>query len=236
MSDKKAAEEDELTFVVTTNPYDKKSAANKKRVRSVAALKSWPERRKKTFDRHDQSAHTGGFVLDIPAPAAGSSKQTSRPKPKGQAPVDPVIGSTSQSELQPNEEALFEKCTRTTDEYCNCVHCRSERRYRYGPSQGETTKHVAFPHGAAPQSRKRTADGQLKTAEFKGDLAMLTPPTSPSPSPLVIVNNVGRQEPFNCYPVPHQPWFDRILHHSMSELNLCDMLFPHRRLIVHSAD
>ena len=219
--------DDELTFVVTTNPYDRKSAANKKRVRSVAALKSWPERRKKTFERYDQSGHTGGFVLDLPDPstaAAGPSKRASGVPPKQQKTKESIVPLSQQQpsststilEQQVDEEPLFEKCTRSIDEDCLCIHCRSERRYRYGPSQGQVTKHVAFPHSSAPapQGKKRTADGQVKPRVFEGDLAMLTPPTSPSPSPLVVVNNVARQEPFNCYPVPYRPWFDKILYHS----------------------
>ena len=51
-------------FVISTNPLEARSKANKKRVRSVAALKSWPERRKKTFEGQDASSSRGGFVLD----------------------------------------------------------------------------------------------------------------------------------------------------------------------------
>ena len=221
MSDKNAKEDDELTFVVTTNPYDRKSAANKKRVRSIAALKSWPERRKKTFERYDEAGHTGGFVVDLPEATAGSSRPRTTSKAKSKAPIVPVTQTSSEQESQPDEEPLFETCTRTIDENCNCIHCRSERQYRYGPSQGESTRHAAFLHGTVSQCRKRTADGELKTSVPEGDLAMLTPPSSPSPSPLVIVNNEGRQEPFNCYPVPYRPWFDRILHHSKNNSFHC---------------
>lgn len=217
MSDDRAKDEDqqnELTFVVTTNPSDRKSAANKKRVRSVAALKSWPERRKRTFAHYDHSASTGGFVLEDAGAGSGSSRRHATTKRKESSTVASAT-STLASQSQANEEPLFEMCTRAVNDVCNCIHCRTEKRYRYGPSQGATTKHVAFPHTVAPRGRKRTADGQLKGRVPKGDLAMLTPPSSPSPSPLAIVKNEGRAEPFNCYPVPYRPWFDRILHHSM---------------------
>ena len=203
---KESQQDDDITFVVTTNPNERKSAAHKKRVRSVAALKSWPERRKKTFERHSQSnPNIGGFVLDKPGSASGPSKPTkpSRQRPK-RPPADVI-----------EEEDLFEKCVRATDPSCNCVHCRIERRYHYGPSQGKAFRDVALPYAGATRGTKRTADGSVKLHQFHGDVAMITPPSSPhSPSPLTVVNNSGKAEPFNCYPVEYHSWFDRILHHS----------------------
>src|ERR1700753_3206146 len=74
MSAKEEKGDNEITFVVTTNPLAS-SAANKKRVRSVAALKSWPERRKKTFASTQSriSGNHGGFVLDLPESTATAS-------------------------------------------------------------------------------------------------------------------------------------------------------------------
>lgn len=204
--------EEGLTFVVTTNPSDRSSTANKKRIRSLAALRSWPERRRKTFDNLDQSGLRGGFVLNIDAPIAGSDWER---VPKQKAGVAPTReASSSQHEPCREEEPLFEKCTRASNECCSCIHCRSERRYGYGPSQGESTTRVALRRAAKIQTRKRTADGQLKSRGIEGELVMAPPPASPAPSPLTVVNNIGRAEPFNCYPVPYRPWFDRILHHS----------------------
>lgn len=185
-------------FVVTTgNPNNKRqSKEHKKRVRSQAALKSWPERRKKTFERHGHTnPNLGGFVLERPPLVAGPS----RPKL-----VTPPSTDT------PDEEPLFEKCVRATDPSCNCVHCRTERRYRFGPSHGQVVRHAAALRG-----RKRAADGSVKAGTFENDLAMITPPSSPrTPSPLSVVKNSGKAEPFNCYPVEYLPWFDRVLHHS----------------------
>ena len=230
---------DKLTFVVTTNPFDSSSAANRKRVRSIAALKSWPERRKRTFEQSDQTtANQGGFVLDDSVTAAGPSnpcatkknRDAERPKPDASSAAKPTQltpQSSQHFEIQDADEDLFEKCTRSVDANCKCVHCRTERRYLYGPSQGLATKHLAFPHG-----KKRTADGEVKPLALKGDLAMLTPPSSPSPSPLAVVNNVGKAEPFNCYPVPYRPWVDCVLHHS----TWVPFITLTRRLIVRSDD
>lgn len=221
-------EEFKFQFVVSTNPTEARSKANKKRVRSVAALKSWPERRKKTFEGQDASSSRGGFVLDrtiVPPVAAEPSKPpASRKRKHSPDPGDvftrgaAIAGPVEPPSWAPADEELFEKCTRSENPDCNCVHCRTERRFRFGPSQGETTRHVAFPAGAGPAERrlKRTADGRAKLPS--GDLAMVTPPTSPrpTPAPTAVVNNVGRSEPFGCYPVPYRPWFDRVLHHMMT--------------------
>ena len=215
MSDGKKAEDDKITFVVTTNPYDATSAANKKRVRSVAALKSWPERRRKIFENWDQSGQ-GGFVLDPPEPRASSSKsplvKKSRPLVPPRTPSAASVPGGEQ--YPPDEEPLFEKCTRASANGCQCVHCRLEKssgRYYYGPPKGSWT-----PMAPPSVSRKRTADGKIKTEETRGEVALLTPPSSPMPSPLVRVNNVGRAEPFNQYPVHYLPIFDFILNHMMT--------------------
>jgi hypothetical protein len=212
MSEKKGQDDEELTFVVTTNPYERKSAAHKKRVRSVAALKSWPERRKKTFERHSQSnPNIGGFVLDKSGVVAGSSKATPSTR-KRSTPSSADLGE------QADEEPLFEKCTRATDDSCNCLHCQTERRYRHSHAEAPAALQVVSYRATPPRGRKRTADGKVKTRAFSEGTAFITPPSSPnSPSPLAIVNNTGRAEPFNCYPVEYHPWFDRILYHSGSE-------------------
>lgn len=224
-------------FVVSTNPAEARSKANQKRIRSVAALKSWPERRKKTFENQDASSQRGGFVLDRtiatipraagpsrpPAPAAASLKRKHSPEPAGEnAFLKAVALAGPLPTPWPTEEDLFERCIRAENPDCACVHCRTERRYRFGPSQGETTRHVAYPAGTGPGERtlKRTADGRRKLPA--GDLAMITPPSSPGPAQVVVpplsasINMAGRAEPFACYPVPYRPWFDRVLHHMLT--------------------
>lgn len=57
------------------------------------------------------------------------------------------------------------------------------------------------------------ADGTEKPMPFNGDMAMITPPSSPE------APAQGRADPFNC-PVPWQAWFDKVLHHSKSSLGL----------------
>jgi hypothetical protein len=214
-ADKSGKAEEELTFVVTTNPYDKSSVANKRRVRSVAALKSWPERRKKTFDNNpDSTGARGGFVLDPPEPS------TSRPTPaKRKRKISELPTTSAQVQWVPQEddvEPLFEKCTRAFNDDCACIHCRSERSYLFRRPDATTfATRFGFEQYVPKRSLKRTADGQLKPRIPEGDLARITPPSSPSPSPLEMMPNEGRAEPFNCYPVPYRPWFDQILSHSM---------------------
>jgi hypothetical protein len=200
--------------VVTTNPYDKSSVANKRRVRSVAALKSWPERRKRTFENLDSSSAKGGFVLDPPESTPAGPSRPSTAKRKRKAPRLPITPDEVAVPREADEEPLFEVCTRAFNDYCNCIHCRAERTYRFRQSDAAPGAQRGGEATALTQNRKRTADGQLKSRAPGGDMAMLTPPESPTPSPLVMVNNDGKAEPFNCYPVPYRPWFDRILHHS----------------------
>lgn len=226
-------ETSKFQFVVSTTPAEARSKANQKRVRSVAALKSWPERRKKTFENQDASSQRGGFVLDTTVaapktagpsrpPAPESKKRKHSPDPEHAVLRGVAVAGPLEAAWPPADEDLFERCTRAENPGCNCVHCRTERRYRFGPSQGETTRHVAFPAGLDTEGRapKRIAGGQAKLPA--GDLAMVTPPSSPGPRPVAappptaVVNNVGRAEPFACYPVPYRPWFDRVLHHMMT--------------------
>lgn len=209
--------------MVTTNPYDRSSAANKRRVRSVAALRSWPERRKKTFENVDQSGATGGFVLDLPEPASSSRPAPAKRKRKAAESEGPPDLQPRQQrpEEADDEEPLFEACTRAFNDYCNCIHCRAERTYlsRRDPNVGSSSRDIDFraaiPTASPSQNRKkRTADGEIKDTSSSKDGAMLTPPASPLPSPIPFINNEGKAEPFNCYPVPYRPWFDRVLHHS----------------------
>ncbi|KAM3423856.1 hypothetical protein BST61_g1253 [Cercospora zeina] len=66
----------QIDFIVTTSdPNSASNAANKKRVRSVAALKSWPERRKKLFEQLESAGGgRGAFVLHDPGVARKKSK------------------------------------------------------------------------------------------------------------------------------------------------------------------
>lgn len=207
---------DDITFVVTTNPLAS-SAANKKRVRSVAALKSWPERRKKTFEnsKGKSSGNQGEFVLDLLPPPHGPSLPPVLKKAKVEPSADLPQPNASAAGFSDSlalhrqrlldEEPLFEKCIRATSDLCNCSHCRAERRYLGYPRQSKQL-----------QGMKRTADGSIKVQPVTEDLARLTPPATPGSSPLNVINNSSRNEPFNQYPVPYKPWFDYVLHHMMN--------------------
>lgn len=92
---------------------------------------------------------------------------------------------------------------------CQCQQCRIEQRMDDTPLGAVSSCET---HGAVvPVRRKRMADGSDKPLEFTGDMAMITPPSSPGAGPLT-----GKMEPFNLYPVEYKPWFDLILHHMMT--------------------
>ncbi|KAK3054960.1 hypothetical protein LTR09_004120 [Extremus antarcticus] len=199
MSGQPAKHEGDLTFVITTNPSDRTSAANKRRVRSIAALKSWPERRKKTFDNVQTGGSQGGFVLEPP----GSSTAAKAPKSVKRKRKATEISTTTGPAIQPrqgDEAPLF------------------ERTYLFRPSKHNEAAASETEEPEPPtKSRKTIADGKTKQATVRASGGvMLTPPASPTPTPLAMVPNEGKAEPFACYPVPYRPWFDRILHHMMT--------------------
>ncbi|KAF2162061.1 hypothetical protein M409DRAFT_58517 [Zasmidium cellare ATCC 36951] len=247
----------QIDFIVNTgNPNDASSQANKKRVRSVAALKSWPERRKKIFEQLESSSAGGSgsgsgsgsgqsaFLVET-EPTTTSSKSTTtftagpgssserkrttsttstiagppRPAPPPPPTKEPTyIGLGAGSSLALYHDALSRvPATKAAveqvhlvhpDTPCQCKQCRSKRRIANTPLGA-----VSSTQYVVPERRKRMADGSEKPMAFVGggDMAMLTPPSSPAPSP-----DRGRADPFNCYPVPYQPWFDHILHHMMT--------------------
>lgn len=247
----------QIDFIVNTgNPNDASSQANKKRVRSVAALKSWPERRKRIFEQLETSTAAGGsgsssgqsaflvetdFVTTIGSRStsftaghgpSSEKKRTSShdtasststtvfvnepprpvPPPAHKEPTYIGLGAGSSIALYhdalsrvPATKAAVEQVHLVhPDTPCQCKQCRSKRRIANTPLGALPSSQYVVP-----ERRKRMADGSEKPMAFKGDMAMLTPPTSPGPSP-----SRGRADPFNCYPVPYQPWFDHILHHS----------------------
>lgn len=259
----------QIDFIVNTgNPNDASSKANKKRVRSVAALKSWPERRKKIFEQLESST-TGGqgaflvesepSTLRIQQPISSSSttaasaspgnkrqstsrtsSHTSDHKVAGPAPPAPppalagqptFIGLGAGSSIALYHDALARApVTKAAvslvhafhpDTPCQCTQCRNKRRVANTPLGA-----VSSTQYVAPARRKRLADGSEKEMPFSGDMAMLTPPSSPAPSP-----SRGRGDPFNCYPVPYQPWFDHILHHSKSSFRSLICVCPLSRLL-----
>lgn len=252
----------QIDFIVNTgNPNDASSQANKKRVRSVAALKSWPERRKRIFEQLEISSAAGGsggggtsgqsaFMVETDivktttsrsttfTAGAGPSTEKKRTasrdtsssaltagfvfEPPHPVPPPPLkeptyTGLAAGSSIALYHDALSRvPATKAAvelvhlvhpDTPCQCKQCRSKRRIANTPLGAlPSSQHVV------PERKKRMADGSEKAMVFGGgDLAMLTPPTSPGPSP-----SRGRADPFNCYPVPYQPWFDHILHHSKS--------------------
>ncbi|KAK4505889.1 hypothetical protein PRZ48_003854 [Zasmidium cellare] len=237
----------QIDFIVNTgNPNDASSQANKKRVRSVAALKSWPERRKRIFEQLESSSAGGSgsggssgqsaFLVETEpttttftaGPSSTEKKRTAshptglvagppRPAPPPPAKEPTYIGLGAGSSIALYHDALSRvPATKAAveqvhlihpDTPCQCKQCRSKRRIANTPLGAvSSTQHIV------PDRRKRMADGSEKPMAFVGggDMAMLTPPSSPGRSP------GGRGDPFNCYPVPYQPWFDHILHHMMT--------------------
>lgn len=239
MGDKKKPKQ--IDFIVSTgNPNDKSQAANKKRVRSVAALKSWPERRKKMFEQLETSGSGQGAFLVEPEPKrkATSTPKQSQPEPIAAGPLTarsqspavapgPALLPATPPPTEPTYiglgagssialyHAALAKVPATKagvsqvhavhpDTPCQCPQCRMKRRVA-NTSLGSVTSTQYI----IPKRTKRMADGTEKSMPRTGDLARITPPSSPESSP-----SKGRMDPFHCYPVAYQPWFGHILHHS----------------------
>ncbi|KAI6834391.1 hypothetical protein KC340_g6040 [Hortaea werneckii] len=177
----------DFTFVVTTSA-SKQTAEDKKKVRSAAALSSWPERRKRTFEQVDEGeSGQGKFYLDTSyearqpqarkkSRAEKNGRSTAVPQPTGYARDENLDGSFRVDAVQP---------------LCD-------------PKRGFLN---AFRQD--PQTYGLGVQGGLKRP---GDLALATPPATPGPPPCV----TDMADPFNCYPVEYQPWFDRVLHHMLT--------------------
>ncbi|KAF2772294.1 hypothetical protein EJ03DRAFT_334128 [Teratosphaeria nubilosa] len=73
---------DGYTFLVTRNPLTS-SAADKKKVRSAAAVSSWPERRKRTYEQFQSSLKHGQVTSEISGPI---SLATSEPYSRESTP------------------------------------------------------------------------------------------------------------------------------------------------------
>ncbi|KAI7218997.1 hypothetical protein KC333_g3250 [Hortaea werneckii] len=177
----------DFTFVVTTSA-SKQTAEDKKKVRSAAALSSWPERRKRTFEQVDEGeTGQGKFYLDTSyearqpqarkkSRAEKYGRSTAVPQPTGYTRDRNLDGSFRVDAVQPL--------------------CDPRRSFLNAFRQG-------------PQTYGLGVQGGLKRP---GDLALATPPATPGPSPCV----TDMADPFNCYPVEYQPWFDRVLHHMLT--------------------
>ncbi|KAK3111609.1 hypothetical protein LTR53_012971 [Teratosphaeriaceae sp. CCFEE 6253] len=219
----KKHEAQELQFVVTTNPGEANTAANRKRVRSQAALKSWPERRKRNFEQLEESGSaqvTSRVGTPTPTPR---QKRRADPQPLQQHAVArpdrraavevqhprplPTPASSSSSLItlqdQSGDHGLGSPCTRekTPDLPCQCWQCHPERRL----AARRASRRVLIP-----RSRRRLANATLSSE--RGDPALISPPSSPEPARPFS----GKADPFNCYPVAYKPWFDGILHHMLT--------------------
>ena len=223
-----------IDFIVNTG--DPSDAANKKRVRSVAALKSWPERRRKLFEQLEGSSTSGqgAFLVEEPrrkvsrTEASSTATRVTRvagpPRP-GEEVVTTATTVTEPSHRQPTtlsqgvslyHDALSRVPATTKaieqvhavhrDSPCSCPQCRHKRKVANICLEPLSTSTYSVP-----ARRKRMADGSEKPMGFNGDMALITPPSSPESAV-----SGGRTDPFNCYPVPYQSWFDKVLHHSES--------------------
>lgn len=248
-------------FIVTTSdPNSASNAANKKRVRSVAALKSWPERRKKIFDQLESSGSSGqgAFLLDDQPAAPSRRKPKSPPQPfriVQQQETPPSAGSapkrakahgpfratpassTAAYALNPDAQTFVPTTSSTVgDLSAHLDHAIEQksigssielyRKFSANLPLSPDVHHIQTTGATCqcstcqpqcgtavvPPRRKRMADGSEKPmSTFTGEMALITPPTSPTAGA-----SSHQMDPFNNYPVEYKPWYDKILYHMMT--------------------
>ncbi|KAK5111807.1 hypothetical protein LTR62_004727 [Meristemomyces frigidus] len=209
----------DLQFVVTTqqNPQNGTSAANRRKVRSQAALKSWPGRRNRNFEQLEVSVNRSGTSRGSQnprprAPQESSQKaQSSRRRDAGLSsseagpqPADKLLQSHNDvSDSQP--EILLPHTSINAGLITPYTRPTPPGHQDYFPAQRQP---IIVPPPATLQRQKRTADGTPKPHPF-------SPFLSPPPSPLSS-SSINTSDPFNTSPVPPKPGFARILHHMMT--------------------
>lgn len=205
----------QMDFIVTTfDPNDKASSrANRKRVRSVAALKSWPERRKKMFGGglEEEVRGKGWGMLSI---CDSGEEGRKRKKKTIIGEIESCVGAGDDDDGRNDDDD-------DVGEY-DYVDCTAE--VPCDSSSSSSSKAVMVLSGKKKERKKRSTDVGSSSKKKKRNMnsattVLLTPPRSPPPPPHPHPTRDlarGRADPFNSYSsIPiWQPWFRQILHYS----------------------
>ncbi|KJX93282.1 hypothetical protein TI39_contig4342g00005 [Zymoseptoria brevis] len=221
-----------MEFIVTTN-NPKNDTKGKKRVRSIAALKGWPERRRRAFEHlEDREARVARksddrtqlqSSLAIVRRAVPSLLDHPRPPPivvpseHGSDEGFQSIDNCNEPGTEDDYEALVSFGT-----LYNRVLQHLPRALLAPPEQSTSLDNTSCsctacrdarrPAGgfAADISQTLRTSGRLRMFQKESrcirQLAVQSPPQSPS---------AGMVDPFNCSPVHYHPWYDQIMHHMM---------------------
>jgi hypothetical protein len=233
----------QIDFIVTTtNP--KHDTDGRKRVRSVAAHKSWPGRRKKAFEQLESS----GVTIRDESVTTGrvAKRRISKVGPKTWSPNDVVTAGgdhdqASNCSSSPELAIVTPSTTSVRDDGDTLGSFRAlyNRLAAYLPRELLSVSDDHFINNDTAccwcaQCRNGgswSPSGSPVTATE--EMMQLLAPISPRRTAGKSVRNSrcvrrymlvspprspsgGRVDPFNCYPVQYLPWYDQILHHSKS--------------------
>lgn len=194
----------ELQFVVSTNPLAKNDA-DRRRVRAQAAMQSWPQRRRREFERltqHVPDAVNAGSVPALePIRTRNNTSQTRARRRRKAEPPQALSPSDRERAVPP---ALLERATASSDDRILRAHAprdelASDRSLRI--AHQEAARHVLVP--------RRSTSGHSDGSGWEGDLAMISAP--PTPDPQLLLGSAIN--PFAQYPIPWRPWFNELVHH-----------------------
>ncbi|KAK4580432.1 hypothetical protein LTR86_000635 [Recurvomyces mirabilis] len=214
----------EIQFVVATssNPNNGTSAINRRRIRSQAATKSWPGRRRRNFEQLDELNRS----VKRPAPPrkTGDAKVQKRAAKAGsstKAGTEQLTESTTYA--QSSEELSRPRLSRSSTLSAGSLTSVTTVDETFGPVTPHTRPSTpckcpqCWPDqslSVQEQIRDIVKHGHKRKAEDEIQWEGITLPVSPLRLPAAPYS--GMADPYNCAPVPSKPWFDNVLHHMMT--------------------
>lgn len=229
-----------FTFVNSTTPYEAKKENTKKLVRSNAAFSSWNKR----LDRdvkpenhvifraeeeeqpalpYDSSQSLSSALSPKSEPhETKQARQISSPPPSdGELPHGTRLVHDDFQVLRPHETDLslleiqgaqFQHQS-PLQSSPNCPHDTEDIYEQSTQDEPVPATPIWYDDNVSMTSSDCTSVTEINIADRP-------PPSVENIFPLDRMAN-GRVDPFNSYPVPAEPWYDWVLHHSMSEASIC---------------
>lgn len=218
-----------FTFVSFTNPEEAKKKDTKKRVRSVAAFSGWDQRLNRPPDPEPQTEikvedtmryeDTSSTLPELPPPRIQSDRSKGKQPSEDLQPAAGPAEHLAHQYLQ-NYEHFFgqtpffqiQEPQWPHPRQFGCVECT--RRGITGPCRCAEAVFIptAASHGAHKVSKSTKKRTFTKNDIIAARLAPLMETLANPQTPERISG--GKFDPFGSYPVPAEPWYDWVLHHS----------------------
>lgn len=229
-----------FTFVNSTTPYEAKKENTKKLVRSNAAFSSWNKRLDRdvkpeshVFFRAEEVEQPAGNYdsCQSPSSAVSPNSQPHETKQARHCPSPPP----SDLELPHGTQLVHDDFQGPQPHETDLSLIETQRpQFRHqsslqsSPNCPQDTEDVyvqSTQDEAVPATPVWYDDNVSMTSSDCTSVTEISIADRPNPSveSTFLLDRManGRVDPFNSYPVPAEPWYDWVLHHSMSEvLNL----------------